>query len=259
MSVAALLYAAPLLLMVSSSLKTPAEILQVPPDLLPARPSLDAFRTVLGDTPYLTWFGNSVVVAVVGTALTVFTSSVAGYVYARFDFPAKRLSFALILASLMIPFPVLLVPTYLVADRLDLLNTLPALLMPYVVSPFGVFLMRQFAQQLPDDLLDAARTDGASEFRIFFRIALPLLRAPAAAVAVFTFLAAWNDYLWPVVAVSDPDRNTLPLALSFFNSQQGTRYDLTMAATTLSVIPVFVVFAVLQRHIVRSLMLTGFK
>jgi multiple sugar transport system permease protein len=259
MAVGALLYASPLLLMLSNAFKSQSEIVSTRQTLLPLHPSLDAFLTVFNETPYLTWFRNSIVIAVLGTALTVCTSLIGGYVYGKFDFPGRRLSFGLILMSLMVPFPVLLVPVYIVATKLHLINTFPALLLPYIVSPFGVFLMRQFAAQLPSDLLDAARMDGASEGRILWTIAAPLLRAPAAALAVFTFLASWNDYLWPLIAVSEPAQSTLPLALSFFNTQNTSRYDLLMAATTMSVIPVFVVFAVLQRHIVRSLMLTGFK
>lgn len=259
LAVLAFLFVLPFLLMLSSAFKTAAEIIKVPPTLLPEHPSLSSFRTVLTEAPYFTWYRNSLVVAGAVTLLTLFTSSLAGYVFAKFDFRGKNALFLLILSTMMVPFPVLLIPTYLIADYLNLLNTLWALIIPGIVSAFGVFLMRQFIAGIPTDLIEAARLDGASEFSIYARIIVPLVKPALAALGVFTFLNSWNDYLWPLVAVDDLDKSTLPLALSFFNSAQAQRYDLVMAASAMAVIPVVIIFVIFQRQIVNALVLAGLK
>jgi len=255
----ALAFVLPLLLMLSNAFKPVSEITRIPPTLLPEAPSLQAFRTVLEDAPYFAWYRNSLVVAVSVTAACMATSAFGGYVFAKFEFPLKRLLFTLILATLMIPFPVLLIPSYLVANRLGLLNTLWALILPGVVSAFGIFLMRQFIAGVPSDLIEAARLDGASEWGIFLRIVIPLVRPALAAVGIFTFLASWNDYLWPLVAINDTERSTLPLALSFFSSAHSNRVDMVMAAASMAVVPVLIVFLIFQRHIVKALVLAGMK
>lgn len=259
LGILAFAFLVPFGLMLSNAFKSTAEILEIPPSIFPESPSLNGFREVLTEAPYFTWFRNSMVVTFSGTFLTLFTSAMGGYIFAKHQFPGKSFLFLLLLMTLMVPFPVLLIPTYLIADYLNLLNTLGALVMPYVVSAFGIFLMRQFMSALPDDLIEAARIDGASELLIFRKIVVPLVRAPLAALGIFTFIAAWNDYLWPLVAVNDLDKSTLPLALNFFNTTNAQRYDLTMAAATMSIIPVFLVFVFFQRRIVQSLMLTGIK
>jgi multiple sugar transport system permease protein len=199
------------------------------------------------------------VVALAVTAMNLLTSSVGGYIFANFEFPLKRPLFILILITLMIPFPVLLIPNYIIANRLGVLNSLWALILPGMVSAFGIFLMRQFAAGIPRDLIEAARLDGASEWSIFARIILPLMRPALAALGIFTFLASWNDYLWPLVAINDLDKSTIPLALQFFNDFRATRYDLIMAAATMAVIPVLIVFLIFQRQIVKALVLAGMR
>jgi multiple sugar transport system permease protein len=255
----ALAYALPFFLMVSNSLKTPAEIIRIPPALLPTAPSLESYRTVLSSAPYFTWYRNSLLVASSVTLLTLFTSSIAGYIFAKFEFPGKRVLFLLILSTMMVPFTVLLIPTYLIVHRLGLLNTLWALIIPSSVSAFGVFLMRQFIANIPTELIEAARIDGASEFAIYARVIVPLVRPALATLGIFTFLGAWNDYLWPLVVLNDLDKMTLPLALTFFNSTHAQRYDLVMASATMMVGPVFVVFLFFQRYIVRALVMTGLR
>jgi multiple sugar transport system permease protein len=259
LAVASLLFVVPLLLMLSAAFKPTAEIVQVPPSLLPQAPTLANFRTVLAEAPYGLWYRNSLVVAGAVTALVMATSALGGYIFAKFEFPLKRPLFGLILATLMIPFPVLLIPNYLVANRLGLLNSLWALILPGVVSAFGIFLVRQFVAGIPSDLIEAARLDGASEWAIFGRIVVPLVRPALAALGVFTFLASWNDYLWPLVAINDLEKSTLPLALTFFSSTHATRYDLVMAAAAMAVVPVLIVFLIFQRQIVKALVLAGMK
>jgi multiple sugar transport system permease protein len=257
--VVTIIFVMPLVVMVLSAFKPQAEILRIPPSFWPEAPTLDNFRTVLNEAPYGTWYRNSMLVAVAVTTMNLLTSSVGGYIFANFDFPLKHPLFILILITLMIPFPVLLIPNYIIANRLGVLNSLWALVLPGMVSAFGVFLMRQFAAGIPRDLIEAARLDGASEWSIFARIILPLMRPALAALGVFTFLASWNDYLWPLVAINDLDKSTIPLALAFFNDARSTRYDLIMAAATMAVVPVLVVFLIFQRHIVKALVLAGMK
>lgn len=249
----------PLLLMLSNAFKPVSEITRVPPTILPQAPTLDNFRTVLEESPYFTWYRNSIVVASAVTAACVATSAFGGYVFAKFEFPLKKPLFTLILATMMIPFPVLLIPNYLIANRLGLLNSLWALILPGVVSAFGIFLMRQFIAGVPSDLIEAARLDGASEWGIFLRIVIPLVQPALAAVGIFTFLAAWNDYLWPLVAINDTEKSTLPLALTFFSTARLNRVDLVMAAASMAVVPVLIVFLIFQRQIVKALVLAGMK
>lgn len=257
--VVTIIFIMPLVVMVLSSFKPQSEILRIPPTFWPEAPTLDNFRTVLNEAPYGAWYRNSMVVAIAVTTMNLLTSSVGGYIFANFDFPLKRPLFILILITLMIPFPVLLIPNYIIASRLGVLNSLWALILPGMVSAFGIFLMRQFAAGIPRDLIEAARLDGASEWSIFGRICLPLMRPALAALGVFTFLASWNDYLWPLIAINDLDKSTIPLALAFFNDFRNTRYDLVMAAATMAVIPVLVVFLLFQRHIVKALVLAGMR
>jgi multiple sugar transport system permease protein len=259
MGVLALLFVMPLILMLSSAFKPVAEITRVPPTLLPEKPTLDAFRTVLRDAPYAAWYRNSLLVSGGVTLFCIVTSALGGYIFAKFEFPGKKIIFSLILATMMIPFPVLLIPQYLIANWLGLLNTLWALILPGVVSAFGIFLMRQFISGIPNDLIEAARLDGASEWSIFARIVVPLVKPAIAAVGIFTFLTSWNDYLWPLVAINDTERATLPLALGFFSTSHSTRYDLVMAASAMAVVPVLIVFLVFQRQIVKALVLAGMK
>jgi len=259
LSIGAILMAMPLIQMILTSLKSADEAIRIPPTLIPSHPSLAAYRTVLTEAPFFTWFRNSIVVAVSVTLLQLFTSTLAGYIFAKFEFRGRGLLFTLLLATLMVPFPVILIPTYLIVVQLHLLNTLYALIVPGMVSAFGIFLMRQFASGIPDDLIDAARIDGAGEFRIYWRLILPQLQPAMATLGIFTFMATWNDYLWPLIAINDQDRMTLPLALTFFNSQHSTRYDLMMAASVLIIAPIIIVFLFFQRQFVNAVALSGMK
>jgi ABC-type glycerol-3-phosphate transport system permease component len=257
--IVALIFTLPFFLMLSSAFKTSAEIVRIPPTLFPENPSLSSFRTVIDEAPYFRWFGNSLLVSCTITLLVLFTCSLAGYIFAKFEFPGRDAIFVVLLMTMMVPFPVLLIPSYLIVNELGLINSLWALIVPAMVSAFGIFLMRQFIAGIPNDLIEAARLDGASEWSIYARIVVPLARPPMAALGIFTFLAAWNDYLWPLIVINDLEKSTLPLALTFFNSQHAQRYDLVMAAAAMAVIPVIIVFVIFQRQIVNALVLAGLK
>jgi ABC-type glycerol-3-phosphate transport system permease component len=257
--IVAFTFTLPFFLMLSNAFKTSAEIMRIPPTLIPENPSFSSFRTVLTEAPYERWFLNSLLVSGTITAIVLFTCSLAGYIFAKFEFPARNVIFVVLLMTMMVPFPVLLIPTYLVVNELGLINSLWALIVPAMTSAFGIFLMRQFIAGIPNDLIEAARLDGASEWAIYARIIVPLARPPMAALGIFTFLAAWNDYLWPLIVINDIEKSTLPLALTFFNSQYAQRYDLVMAAAAMAVIPVIIVFVIFQRQIVNALVLAGLK
>ncbi len=249
----------PFVFMVLSSFKTGQEIIQVPPTLWPVHPTLANYRTVLTQMPFATFYRNSIVVSISVTLCVLFTSSLAGYIFAKFAFFGRDVLFILILSTLMIPFQVILIPTYIIVSTLGLLNTLWALIIPAMVSPFGIYLMRQYIANLPSEYIDAARIDGASEWAIYWRVIMPQVRPALSALAIFTFVGVWNDYLWPLIVINDQDKMTIPLALSYFNTQYGARYDLTLTAATLVVAPVVLVFLVLQRQFVQGIALTGLK
>ncbi len=255
-----LLMLMPFLWMLLSSLKTAAEIIHTPPTFWPVAPTLNAFKTVLTRAPFFTWLANSLIVAVATTFLTLFTSGLAGYVFAKFEFRGKRFLFILVLVTLMVPFQVLMIPTYLIVAKMNLINSLWALILPSAVSAFGIYLCKQFIEGIPTDLLEAARIDGASETRIFFSIVAPLIKPALGALGIFQFMWSWNNYLWPLIAVNEQAKMTVPIALSYFNtSQHGARYDLVMAATALIVIPVIIVFLIFQKQFIKGLTLTGMK
>jgi multiple sugar transport system permease protein len=191
--------------------------------------------------------------------ITVFTSSLAGFIFAKYKFWGKNTFFGFILVQLMIPFQVVMIPGYLILVQLHLVNTLWGLIIPSMVDAFGIFLMRQFIEGIPNELMDAARIDGAGEFGIYWRIVLPQLGAAIAALGIFTFMGTWNDYLWPLIVITTHEKRTLPLLLTWYNSQHGTRYDLTMAASILVLLPILIVYALFQRRFVRGITMTGFK
>ncbi len=251
----------PFIWMLLTSFKPASEIVRVPPTFFPAQWTWQSYRTIFTDphVPLARFYANSLFVAGSRVLITLFTSSLAGYIFARYTFAGKNIAFAFILAQLMIPFQVVMIPAYLILVRLHLVDTLWGLIIPSMVDAFGIFLMRQFVESLPGELIDAGRIDGASEFGIYWRIVLPQMGAALATLGIFTFMATWNDYLWPLIVITTHEKRTLPLLLTWYNSQHGTRYDLTMAASILVLLPILVVYVLFQRWIVRGVALTGLK
>ncbi len=251
----------PFLWMVMTSFKPSSEILRTPPTFFPENFTLESYQTILTDptVPLARFYANSLFVSFSRVTITLFTSSLAGYVFAKFRFPGKNVYFALVLATLMIPFQVVMIPLYLILVRMHLINNLWGLVIPSMVDAFGIFLMRQFIESIPSELLEAARIDGASEFHIYWRIVLPQLGPVMAALGIFTFMGTWNDYLWPFIVITEHQKRTLPLILTWYNSQHGRRYDLSMAAGMLILIPILIVYFMFQRWIVKGITMTGFK
>jgi multiple sugar transport system permease protein len=246
---------------VLTSFKSSSEIIRIPPTFFPQHWTLQSYETIFNDprVPLARFFSNSLFVAVMHVSITLFTSSLAGFIFAKYKFWGKDIIFAYILAQMMIPFQIVMIPSYLILVKLHLVNSLWGLIIPSMVDAFGIFLMRQFIESIPNELMDAARIDGAGEFTIYWRIILPQLGAPLAALGIFSFMAVWNDYLWPLIVITTHERRTLPLLLNWYNNAHGTRYDLTMAASVLVLLPILLVYILFQRWIVRGVALTGFK
>ncbi len=251
----------PFIWILATSFKSAAEIVRVPPTFFPENWTLNSYQSIFNDSkiPLARFYLNSALVSFGRVIITLFVSSLVGFVFAKYTFRGKNLLFGFILVQLMIPFTVLMIPSYLILVRLRLIDTLWGLVVPAMVDAFGIFLMRQFIEVFPNDLIDAARIDGASEFGIYRKIVLPNLGAALATLGIFTFMATWNDYLWPLIVITTHEKRTLPLLLTWYNSQHGQRYDLTMAASVLVLLPVLVVYIFFQRWIVRGVALSGMK
>jgi multiple sugar transport system permease protein len=251
----------PFIWILMTSLKPASEIVRIPPTFFPEQWTLNSYQTIFNDpkVPLARFYLNSLLVSVGRVVITLFTSSLAGYIFAKFVFRGKNLLFGFILIQLMIPFQVVMIPAYLILVQLRLIDSLWGLVIPSMVDAFGIFLMRQFISTFPNDLIDAARIDGASEFGVYARVVIPNLGAPLATLGIFTFMATWNDYLWPLIVITTHEKRTLPLLLTWYTSQHGQRYDLTMAASILVLLPILVAYIFFQRWIVRGIALTGMK
>ncbi len=260
LAVALVVVVAPFAWMVLGSVKTNAELRQVPPTWWPESPTMDNYTELFARLSFGRYFFNSTVVAVVVTAGNLLFCSMVGYALGMLEFRGRKLLFALILGTLMIPGVVTFVPLFVLVANAGLVNTLPGLFLPFLVAPFGVFLMRQYILGLPRDLLDAARVDGAGELRIFGQVILPMLGPALATLGILTFLGSWNNFLWPLVVAQSEDKYTLPVALALYSTGQNqTQYGLLLAGATVVVLPVLLVFLVFQRRFIQGIATTGLK
>ncbi len=257
--IGSLLMFVPYLWMILTSFKSNSEILTASNHLLPQEPTLSGYQKVLGEVPFFRWFLNSLSTSAIVTIGAMFTSALAGYIFAKFRFRGKRLLFVVILATMMVPFQIVMVPTYIIISKLNLVNDLSAIVIPYLVSAFGVFLAKQFIEAIPNELIEAARMDGASEFRTFWSLVLPQIKPALSALAIFSFMAAWNNYLWPLIILNEESKMTVPLALVFFNGQNVVNYNVVMSAAVLIMIPVVIIFLIFQKQFIKGLTMTGFK
>jgi ABC-type glycerol-3-phosphate transport system permease component len=205
------------------------------------------------------WFFNSLWTSTLVTVVTLFTSSLAGFVFAKYEFKGKQLIFWFIMATMMVPAQTTMIPSFLIIQKLGLYDNLFAIVFPSLVGGFGIFLCKQFIEDIPDSMVEAASIDGAGNMRIFFMVILPLIKPTLSALAIFTFLGKWNDYLNPLLYLSDISRMTMPLALSFFTSQRTSDLGGVMAAATLVILPVTIVFLCFQKQFVRGISITGMK
>ena len=250
----------PLALLVANAFKSPQELLQWPPTLFPRSPTLDNITGVVGETPLLRWVLNSLAFALLSTAAIVATSAVSGYVFGKFRNRGIDAIFAVILATAIVPFEVYMIPLYFNVQGLGLMNTLPGLLIGYLVMSFGIFLIRQnVIATIPDELIEAARVDGAGEFWIFWKVVLPLLRGPLGALAVLAFFQAWTAFAWPLIIATTKDAYTIEVGLALF--QTGFTVDLgrLSAAATIVLVPSITLFALLRRNFVQGVAGSGLK
>ena len=255
-----LLMILPLVFLVSNAFKTPQEILTWPPTVIPQKPVIDNFISVVTTTPLLRWIGNSVLFASLSTLAILTTSTMAGYILAKFPFKSLQVIFIIVLATAIVPFEVYMIPLYFQAQKLGLLNSTGGLLLGYMVMSFGIFLIRQnVIQSIPDELLDAARIDGAGEVLIFVQIVMPLLKGAISALGVLAFFQAWTAFAWPLIVATTQDSYTAEVGLALF--QTGYTIDLgrLSAASSVVLIPSITLFVFLRRNFVRGIASTGLK
>jgi multiple sugar transport system permease protein len=250
----------PFLWMVLSAVKPEAEIRAVPPTWWPHTFTWENFRSLFTRLDFPLYFFNSTLVAVLVTVGNLLFCSFAGYALAKLNFPGRRALLLVVLGMLMVPGMALFVPQFVLVSNLHLADTYAGLILPFVAGPFGVFLMRQFLLSVPDDLIEAARVDGAGEWRIFWRIVLPLCRPALATLGILTFVTSWNNFLWPLVVATTENKYTLPVALALYSiGQNRSFFGLLLAGSTVVVLPVLIVFLMLQRHFLRGIATTGLK
>jgi multiple sugar transport system permease protein len=255
----AALTVAPMLWMVSASFMSPGEANTLPPPILPPTPTTEHYVALFTRLNLFRNLLNSLLIATVTTVVSLMLNALAGYAFAKLRFRGRDRLFALLLIGLVVPAQVGMLPLFLVVQKLGLVNTPMGVMIPGLASIFGIFMIRQYALGIPDELLDAARVDGASEFRIFRTIVLPLLKPILVTWAAFSFLSQWNDFLWPLIVLSDDRKFTLPVALANLVGEHVQDTELMMAGSVITVIPVLALFLVLQRHYIRGVMMGSVK
>ena len=257
--IVALIVLGPLAWMLSVSLMAPGEAAQFPPPLLPDNPTVENYRTLFATTEMSRYFANSLVLATLATVIALTFNVMAGYAFAKLRFRGRDRLFKMLLAALVIPAQVAMIPLYLMMKQLGLVNSFAGVLVPTIASVFAIFLVRQYALSVPDEMLEAARIDGASEFRIFRSIVLPTLTPILVTLAVFSFLATWSDFLWPLIILSDSEKQTLPVALANLSREHVQDLELMMAGAMVTLLPVLLLFLLLQRYYIRGLLAGSVK
>ncbi|MCA2221797.1 carbohydrate ABC transporter permease [Nonomuraea aurantiaca] len=255
----ALVFAIPLVWLLISSVMTNAEINRFPPALWPSGINLGGYRYVLNNALFPRWFVNSLIVSGVAVVSNLVFGALGGYAFARMRFFGSRVLLVLMLATMAIPFQLTMIPTFLVMKSFGLIDTLGALIVPSLVTPFAVFLLRQFFLSLPRELEEAAWMDGCSRLRVLFRIVLPLSRPALSTVAILTFLSTWNDLTWPLIAINHDTQYTLQLGLATFQGKHHTQWAAVMAGNVITVLPVLLAFVGAQKSFIRSITSSGLK
>jgi len=249
----------PLLYMVSLALQSDREILSAVPVLWPTDPQWGNFVRLFQTAPFGLFFLNSMIMAGAITLSHLVFDPLIGYVFAKFEFPGKRIAFIALLSTLMVPFFVRMLPIYAMFGALGWLNTYQGLIVPFLMDAYGIFLLRQFIQPLPDELIEAGRIDGASELRIYFQIMLPQMKPALAVVALTSFVFQFNEFLWPLIATSTTEMRTMPIGLTLFNQEFFNQWNLTAAGALVLFVPTMILFFLTQRYLVRGIALTGLK
>ncbi len=254
-----LLFALPLIWLLLSSFMSDAEINRFPPALWPSKIDFGGYDYVLGNAKFVRWLANSAIVSAVAVTSNLVFGVLGGYAFARMRFAGSKFLLVLMMATMAIPFQLTMIPTFLVMKKLGLIDTLGALIVPALVTPFAVFLLRQFFLSLPRELEEAAWIDGCSRLRVIYSIILPLARPALSTVAVLTFLSTWNDLTWPLIAINHDTQYTLQLGLTTFQGQHHTKWSAVMAGNVLTILPVLVAFLFAQKAFIRSVASSGLK
>ena len=259
LSVLGLMTLVPLYWMVVTAFTPPTLAVRFPPELWPSSPTLRNFAAVLSRPMFVQWVINSTIMAVVVTVFTVLTASMAGYAFAKIPFAGSKWLFWVLIISVMLPFETILVPLFILITRMGLVDTYAGLILPLLASPFGVFLMKQFIQTLPSELMDSARVDGANEWQIFWHVVTPLVTSGRAVLGIITFVAQWNLFLWPLVATRSSGMRTLQVGLVLMREEEPMYFGLHMASATLAAIPIIIVFFAFQRYFLRGITVGAVK
>lgn len=257
--VAVVLTIFPFLYMVSLSLQTDADLFSGTPVLIPEHPQWSNYITIWEKAPFARFVLNSFIIAGGITILHLIFDPLIGYVFAKMEFPGKKTLFVIVLSTMMLPFFVRMIPLYILTAQMGLLNTYPGLIMPFAMSAYGIFLMRQFILPIPNELIDAARLEGAGDLRIFWSIILPQIKPAMAMLALLTFVFQINEFLWPLIVVSTTEMRPITTGLTLFNQEFFTQWNLTATGGVLLFLPSFILFLFTQRYFVRSVMMSGIK
>lgn len=254
-----LLTLVPFLWMVSTSLKPEEGIFAIPPQIVPRPLTFEYYKELFERVRFFTFFRNSLFVSIAITLLNLVLNSLAGYAFAKHKFPGREKIFTLLLLTMMIPGQVCMMPVFLILKGLNLLNTFTGLIIPGATSVFGIFLMRQFMKGIPNEILESARMDGCGELRLLWSIVLPLCRPALATMTIFTFMGAWNEFLWPLIIMTKESKYTLPVALANLNGQHNTEWGLLMAGSVVVILPILLLFIFMQKYFVKGMVLSGIK
>lgn len=249
----------PFVWMILTSLKTLAESTQIPPTIIPEKFHWKNYSEAVKTLPYLNFYYNTIISTVIKTVGQVFLCSMAAYAFARIEFPAKNIIFMIVLSVLMVPSQIFLLPQYMIIQKLGLLNSIAAIVLPGLFSAFGTFLLRQFFLTLPDELEESAILDGCNHFQIYWKIMMPLAKAGLIALTIFVALWSWNDLMWPLIVNTSTDKLTLSAGLASLQGQHVTNFPILMAGTVLAIWPMIILFIIFQKSFVEGIALTGTK
>ncbi|MGM1022641.1 MAG: carbohydrate ABC transporter permease [Bacillota bacterium] len=258
LTVGGLLMVLPFAWMILSSFKTEVEVMQIPPTLWPQHFTLDNFKALFDSMAFGTYLANTLII-VLTSFFGLFLNAMAGYGFAKFKFKGKGFLFYLVLATMMIPGQVTMIPVYLILNQMGLTNTMTGIVLPGLVGAFAIFLFRQFMSDIPEELLEATRLDGAGEFRTFLQIVLPISTPVLAVQAILTFIGGWNSFLWPLIIANDEKLYTLSVGLSLLKGQNASQFALQMAGSTFMVVPIMIIFIVFQKYIIENYTISGIK
>lgn len=249
----------PMAWMLVTSFKTNADIRANRTKFLPAEWTLEGYRTAFAKAPIGQWFLNSMLVVICITVAVIFTSTLIGFVFAKYEFKGKKVLFVILLATMMVPPQVTMIPRYLMIQEMHLFNTIGALIVPGLVSAFSIYMARQFIADLPDSICEAAKMDGAGPFRIYWSIVLPNIKPAIGSIGIFTAMMNWNDYLNPLLMLNDREKMTLPLGLVIFDTQRVSDMSATMAAASMMMMPMIIIFLLFQKQFIKGMTLSGIK